>query len=103
MAKKIIWSSSALNDLREIHSFICRDAESYATRMVERIMRSVEGLNDFPQAGRVVRELNNANYRAEVIVRPYRVVYKNSLDRIDILAVIHGARDFERAIGERLD
>ncbi len=65
MAKKIIWSSSALNDLREIHSFICRDAESYATRMVERIMRSVEGLNDFPQAGRVVRELNNANYRAK--------------------------------------
>lgn len=102
MAKKIVWSSSALNDLREIHSFICRDAESYATRMVERIMRSVEGLNDFPQAGRVVRERNNANYR-EVIVRPYRVVYKNSLDRIDILAVIHGARDFERAIGERLD
>jgi toxin ParE1/3/4 len=101
MASKIIWSSSALDDLREIHSFICRDAESYATRMIDRILSAVEPLSDFPQLGRVVPERNDASYR-EVIIRPYRVVYKNTPGRIDIIAIIHGARDFERAIGDRV-
>ena len=102
MASKITWSSSALDDLREIHAFICRDAESYATRMIERILSAVEPLSDFPQLGRIVPERNDASYR-EVIVRPYRVVYRNSVGRIDIIAVIHGARDFDRAISDRFD
>jgi len=43
--------------------------------VVERIVQGVERLASFPESGRVVPERNDPQLR-EVIVRPYRVVYR---------------------------
>jgi len=38
----------------------------------------------------------------ELIVRPYRIIYRVFDDRVEIIAVVHGARLLERAIASRL-
>jgi plasmid stabilization system protein ParE len=47
-------------------------------------------------SGRVVPELEQASVR-EVFVHRYRLVYRVEPERIAVLALVHGARDFHRA------
>ena len=61
--------------------------------MVRRIRTAVLCLGDFPQRGRVVPEFPDGPYR-EILVGPYRVVYRHveNRDIVLVLAVIHGSR-----------
>jgi toxin ParE1/3/4 len=101
MAVRIEWSGLALDDVDEIARFISRDSVVYAKAMVSRFFEAVELLKDFPKGGRVVPEREDERYR-ELIVRPYRVIYRLFDDRVEILAVVHGARLLERAAAARL-
>lgn len=44
-----------------------------------------------PQSGRMVPEYQHEHVR-EVIESPYRIIYRILEDRIDVVAVLHGAR-----------
>ena len=61
--------------------------------MVERIHATVERLRDFPESGRIVPEYPGSALR-EVIVPPYRVVYRFDAERdlVQVLGVLHGSR-----------
>jgi plasmid stabilization system protein ParE len=47
----------------------------------------------FPELGRVVPEFGQATLR-ELIVRPYRLVYRLRGEAVEIVTVFHGARMF---------
>ena len=88
---EIIWSEKALNDLREIESYIGKDSERYALRVVIKIIERTSILNSFPLSGRMVPELESFNYR-ELIEGNYRIIYRIVNDKIEILTVRHSAR-----------
>ncbi|MBI5375646.1 MAG: type II toxin-antitoxin system RelE/ParE family toxin [Candidatus Schekmanbacteria bacterium] len=52
-------------------------------------------LNEFAERGRVVPEISNSKIR-ELFVQDYRLVYKISRLRIEILGIIHGRRDLKK-------
>ena len=56
MAKKIIWSPRAADNLEEICNYIDRDSEYYATLVAKRIIEIVESIPRFPYSGRIVPE-----------------------------------------------
>ena len=87
----ITWSPQSLRDLEAIRAYIAQDSPRYAGLVVQRIVASVERLEAFPEAGRVVPELNNPEIR-EVIVRPYRVVYRRRPDAVQIATVFRSSR-----------
>lgn len=60
---KIIWTEPAVRDLRELHAYIARDSETYASGFVERIILATELLSEHPKAGRAVAETNDENIR----------------------------------------
>ena len=60
---KIVWTEPAVEDLHELHDFIARDSEAYASRFVERIISAAERLADHPRLGRAVPEANRAEVR----------------------------------------
>lgn len=91
---KIVWTEPAVEDLRELHAYIARDSEMYASGFVERIILAAERLADYPKVGRVVPETNDENVR-ELLYQRYRIIYRVKGDRIEMLSVIHGARDLE--------
>lgn len=64
----------------------------YARLMVNRLFDSANRLEDFPASGRIVPELGREDVR-EIIVGTYRVVYKLTDDRVEMIAVMHGARE----------
>ena len=89
---KIVWTEPAVEDLHELHHFIARDSELYASRFVESVIAAAERLADHPRLGRVVPEANEENIR-ELLYHNYRIIYRVASDRIELLSVIHGARD----------
>ncbi len=93
------WTLPAKKDLRKIHDYIAEDSKFYAKRVVENIVEKTEQLTDQPESGRVVPELNDPGVR-ELIVYSYRLVYSVKDKQVEILAVIHGKRDFFQAYGK---
>ncbi len=91
---KIVWTEPAVKDLRELHAYIARDSETYASGFVERIILAADRLVDYPKVGRVVPETNDEDVR-ELLYQRYRIIYRVKGDRIEMLSVIHGARDLE--------
>jgi plasmid stabilization system protein ParE len=90
---KVNWTAAARAQLRDIHSFIDRSSPQYATKMVDRLTRRSQQIARFPQSGRIVPEANDVNIR-EVLEGPYRIIYHLLEDEIDIIAVVHGARQW---------
>jgi|SRR5712664_102191 len=91
---KIVWTEPAVEDLRELHAYIARDSETYASGFVERIIVAADRLADYPKVGRIVPETNDENVR-ELLYQRYRIIYRVKEDSIEMLSVIHGARDLE--------
>ena len=87
------WSLQALRDLEGIREYIALDSSRYADLVVERIIAAVERLRAFPESGRVVPERDDPQIR-EVIVRPYRVVYRHRKGEVEIATVFRASRQF---------
>jgi len=90
---RLLWTEPAVADLDSIHAYISRDAIVYADAVILEILNAVERLVDFPESGRFVPELDDDQTR-ELLVGNYRVLYEVDFDRVSILTVLHGARDF---------
>ena len=61
-------------------------------------------LESEPRRGRIVPELARFGIRTwrELIVRPYRIVYRIDGDTVAVLAVFDGRRELEDVLLERL-
>ena len=93
MAFQIIWSEQARDDLQSIVLFIAQDNPTVAESFGYQLMSKVDVLAQFPQLGRVVPEENDEMVR-EIILRPYRIIYKVLAEKqiIAIARIWHGAR-----------
>jgi addiction module RelE/StbE family toxin len=96
----VIWSLPAKKDLEQIFDYIAQDSKYYAKNVANKIIEKTEQLSEFQEMGRVVPEIDDPNIR-ELIVYSYRLIYEISPERIEILAIIHGRRDFNLAWDER--
>jgi addiction module RelE/StbE family toxin len=90
---RLWWSLQALSDLEAIREYMAVDSPRYADLVVERIVAAVERLRAFPESGRVVPERSDPQIR-EVIVRPYRVVYRYRPGEVEIATVFRASRQF---------
>ena len=88
---KVGWTDEALRHLDDIYRHIAGDAPAYARRMVDKITRRTQQIGAFPESGRMVPEYQDPDIR-EVIEPPYRIVYRITPERLDVLAVFHGAQ-----------
>ena len=100
MARKVIWAYAAEEDLEAAASYIHRDSPVYAASFIDRALDAGRSLDEFAERGRMVPELGDSSIR-EIFVYSYRLVYRIEDDRISILALIHGRRDFQKAWDEK--
>ena len=91
MARRLVWSPEAVEDIEAIASYISRDSEYYARTVVSRIVSSGESIPENPNMGRMVPEINDANFR-ERFVHKYRLIYRTESESVLVVAVIHGSR-----------
>lgn len=94
---QIVWTKQAVSDLEEIFEYISKDSVKYARHQILKIRQSTQILKTQPISGRIVPEYGISSVR-ELVEGNYRIVYALSQNRIDILAVHHGAKNFPRYI-----
>ena len=92
---RLEWTDPAVEDLQGIVDYIAPDSSLYADAVAERIVLAVERLVSFPRSGRIVAEADDPKIR-EIIVQSYRVIYRIKQRQVQVLAVVHGARDLAR-------
>lgn len=100
---KVYWTKEASIDLGEIIDYISKDRVSAAKAIYKKIKSKCRLLNENPERYRRVPELleiTSENYR-EIIVSPYRVIFKLNGFDVYIFAVFDGRRDVESILFER--
>lgn len=87
----LIWTEAALADLRAIEEYIARDSLYYGRNMVERIFARVEQIDPISAARSRGAGIQDESLR-ELLESPYRLVYRAYPERVEMLAVVHAAR-----------
>jgi toxin ParE1/3/4 len=91
------YTRQALADLDEAREFIARERLAVAAAIGQRIRQAVSGLSQFPDRGRPGRV---AGTRELVISgSPFVVAYRIIDGHVDVLAILHAARQWPSAFG----
>ena len=88
----INWSGPAIREFEAALDFISLDNREAADRLAMTIYKAVGRLQRFPASGRMVPELEDPNLR-EVIHEPFRVIYQQRENGVDILAVVRAEQE----------
>ena len=97
-------SPFAQDDLNEIIEYYSSYSQNYVETTISEFEENVMSLQQHPKSGRIVPELERQGiiqYR-ELIQGYYRIIYKISKDKVTVLTVIDGRRNFEEIIIEKL-
>lgn len=98
------WSKTAESDLVAIIQYINNDSPQAATKAFASIKDKTDGLALFPERGRIVPELlaHGIGHYRELIIPPWRVIYRLSSAAVYVLAVIDSRRNVEDVLLGRL-
>jgi|ERR1700733_1970947 toxin ParE1/3/4 len=93
MAQKVtvLWTRTALRHLSEAREYIEIDDPEAAARQIDRIELSVNHLRSFPMMGR--GGMRSGTREFAVPGTPYILVYRVRGEALEVLAVLHGARN----------
>jgi plasmid stabilization system protein ParE len=94
---RIVWTDSAIDDIRAIGEFYERSSLVFARAIVTDLYESVGRLARFPYSGRVVPELDEDAIR-EVIESGFRVVYEVVDEDVRVLTVIHTRQSLRKKL-----
>jgi addiction module RelE/StbE family toxin len=92
------WTERAVSHLEQIRAYIAKDSPRNADAFIDRLIRRTEILSDQPLIGAIVDKYAARGCR-EVLEPPYRIIYRVREDKVQVLAVIHGARRLPRSLG----
>ena len=101
---EIIWTNVAENDLKDIIEYIYIDNHQNALTVLKNIKQSASNLYTLPERGRIVPELQAQGilqYR-ELIIPPWRLIYRIDERKIYVLSVIDSRRNVEDILLARL-
>ncbi len=85
------FTPEAVRDLREIHAYIGRESARRARRLIEGLEAECLRLAQVPGMGRMRVEFHQ-DLRS-FPVSPYLIFYRELPDGVEIVRVLHGARD----------
>jgi plasmid stabilization system protein ParE len=98
------WSEISEKDLADIIAYIAEDNPLNAYEVFKKIKRKTFSLYTFPDRGRIVPELQDqgiSQYR-ELIVPPWRIIYRISEKKVYVLSVLDGRRNVEDILLKRV-
>lgn len=101
---RVEWARVAVRDLDAILDYIVTESPTAAERTLDRLRAAASSLASMPRRGRIVPELARLHVEAyrELVVAPYRVVYRVAERRVFVVAVLDGRRDLEHVLLSRL-
>jgi toxin ParE1/3/4 len=100
---RIVWAETAIIDLEDIIEYISTDSINIAIEKYTLIRNATNELKKYPEKNRIIPELEKNNIRKyrEIIVKPWRIMYKREQKIVYIMAIIDGRRNIEDILMRR--
>ena len=101
---KVIWTDVAERDLESVIDYLADDHPQNAVRVLDRIIKKAHSLKRNPKRGRKIpefAEFHDSSFR-ELLIPPWRLIYRIMEKRVDVLAFLDGRRDLAELMYERL-
>jgi plasmid stabilization system protein ParE len=98
------WAETSEEDLKGIVEYIAGDSPSRAYEVFKEIKQRAASLYTLPDRGRIAPELQDqgiTQYR-ELIVPPWRIIYRISETSVYVLSVLDSRRNVEDILLKRL-
>jgi toxin ParE1/3/4 len=94
-------------DLEEISDYIAQHSSSASLRFLDAAQDTFQFLERFPLVGRACRfrdpRMSDVRKRTIQGFKKYVVYYRPTAEGVEILRVVHGARDRGELLGEEFD
>jgi len=102
--RQVRWSEVAVRDLEELIAYAALESPERATRLLSALETKASSLRTTPDRGRIVPALATFGLRTwrELVVKPYRIVYRSDGRIVHVLAVLDGRRELHEVLLERL-
>jgi len=101
----VLLTQGAEQDLESIYDYISEfDSPAKADYVLDRLMKTVEGLAAFPERGSYPKELlalGVKEYR-QTFFKPYRMIYRVIVKRVYVYVIADGRRDMQSLLARRL-
>ncbi|MDQ2859623.1 MAG: type II toxin-antitoxin system RelE/ParE family toxin [Pseudomonadota bacterium] len=94
---RVFLTAAAEGDLEEIADHIAQDAPRRALSFVRDLRQSALGLAEAPRAFPFVPRYARLGVRRRVHGN-YLILYRIEGERVDVLRIVHGARDYVRLL-----
>ena len=94
MSHSLVRSDPAERDLLEIGRYIARDSVDSALRFLDRVDAALQMIQEFPGVGQARPEI--AHGVQSFPLGQYLILYRVMDAEIQLLRVLHGARDIEQ-------
>lgn len=98
MARYIL-SDLAKDDVDEITSYVHQDSPTAAKRVRSRLREEMARLAEFPGIGHARAEVPDPSLRFWRVYS-YLIVYRVATKPLQVIRVLHGARDLNRIFGQ---
>ena len=100
----VLWTQAAQSDFRHIVEFIAGRSAGTAESIRDLLFDATTTLERQPSRGRVVPELHELGFDGwrELLVSPYRIMYRIEKRRVTITIVVDARRDLKQLLLERL-
>ncbi len=98
---RLLVREQAWGDLEELGAFIARDNPTVAAEVVRHLRHSFEQLARMPQLGRLIKKIKTREQLRMWLspaFRNYLIFYRELPDGVEIVRVLHGARDIQRLL-----
>lgn len=100
----VLWTPVAKKDLVSIIDFISKESPQAALKVLHFVRSKAASLYRSPKRGRKIPELLHIpglSFR-ELILSPWRLIYRLKQNRVEVLAFFDGRRDLAEVLFERL-
>lgn len=95
---EVKFTDQSIDDLNDIAEYISNDSVFYAELQIQKLINRTDILENFPQIGRIVPELNLKSVR-KIIEGNYRIIYRVvNKSMIHILTFHHSRRKMKRTV-----
>lgn len=95
--KHFVLTEQAETDIFQAWEYVAETNPEAADRLRDNLYDAMQKLADMPGMGHVRLELADSRHRFW-FVRPYLILYRPDTNPLQILRVLHGARDIENLL-----
>ncbi len=102
--RRVVWAKVARRDLHALVDYLADRSPRAALGVLNRIGAAAGHLVTLSARGRVVPELARLHIRdyRELVIPPYRLVYRSAGNRVFVLGVFDSRRNLEDALLDRI-